>query len=114
MRAAVAVCVGEGRDLLLADISAEAMRVVLCYLYTDQLVPDSGGGIQCVDWSEAIELANRLCLDRLISLIEHEVVHSLTTRHTHSEGVKVRVAATHFGTKRTIIFGPCHLFAPEF
>ena len=79
---------GQGRDLLFVDISPEAMRVVLCYLYTDQLIWDKeNGSMQCLDWSEAIELANRLCLDRLISLIEHEVVDRLR-REKHSDGVK--------------------------
>ena len=76
----------QGREMQVCDISADAMKVVLGYLYCDQIVSKLSDLDVC-DWCDVIEFANRLCLDRLISLVEHEVVAELKLRN-QAESVK--------------------------
>lgn len=47
---------------------------LLCYLYTDEIPPVSAD--KCLN---LLELANRLCLPRLLNLIECRVIENLTT-----------------------------------
>jgi Rho-related BTB domain-containing protein 1/2 len=46
---------------------------LLCYLYTDEIPPVSAE--KCLN---LLELANRLCLPRLLNLIECRVIENLT------------------------------------
>lgn len=46
---------------------------LLCYLYTDEIPPVSAD--KCLN---LLELANRLCLPRLLNLIECRVIENLT------------------------------------
>lgn len=59
-------------QILFPGVKCDSFRVLLCYLYSDnvgQLSP-----ARCVD---LLELANRLCLPRLIHLVEKRVVEEL-------------------------------------
>ncbi|XP_075263180.1 rho-related BTB domain-containing protein 1-like isoform X2 [Convolutriloba macropyga] len=76
----------QGRELEVTDISASALRIVLGYLYCDQLI-SRASDLDVCDWCDVIEFANRLCLDRLISLVERELVAQLRGK-IHSESVK--------------------------
>ncbi|XP_073969852.1 rho-related BTB domain containing isoform X3 [Rhodnius prolixus] len=63
---------GSAKVILFPGVKCDSFRVLLCYLYSDnvgQLSP-----ARCVD---LLELANRLCLPRLIHLVEKRVVEEL-------------------------------------
>lgn len=49
---------------------------LLAYLYTDEL----SGSVSYTKCLELLEVANRLCLQRLISMIEQRVVDQLTVK----------------------------------
>lgn len=57
-------------------VSSNIFRQLLMFLYTDEIEPISS--TRCLD---LIELANRLCLTRLINLIEKTVIDEL---HKHT------------------------------
>ncbi|XP_071033337.1 rho-related BTB domain-containing protein 1 isoform X2 [Parasteatoda tepidariorum] len=54
-------------------ISKSCFQQLLVYLYTDE-VDDSVNPTNCL---ELLELANRLCLSRLVGLVEQKVIHDL-------------------------------------
>lgn len=59
---------------------------LLCYLYTDEIPPVSAD--KCLN---LLELANRLCLPRLLNLIECRVIENLTkvSQNETSEAVEL-------------------------
>lgn len=58
---------------------------LLCYLYTDEIPPISAD--KCLN---LLELANRLCLPRLLNLVECRVIEDLTrmSQNETSEAVE--------------------------
>uniref|UniRef100_A0A146MA20 Rho-related BTB domain-containing protein 1 n=2 Tax=Lygus hesperus TaxID=30085 RepID=A0A146MA20_LYGHE len=63
---------GSAKVIHFPGVKCEVFRVLLCYLYCDAVGPLSPH--RCVD---LLELANRLCLPRLINLVEKRVVEEL-------------------------------------
>ncbi|CAM1326038.1 RHOBTB1 (predicted) [Pycnogonum litorale] len=57
----------------LRGVGVEMFRLLLQYLYTDDC-----GHIKISDCVDLIVLANRLCLSRLVAIIEHRIVNDLT------------------------------------
>lgn len=66
---------GSSKVIVFPGIRADTFQILLCYLYTDEL---STGLVlnpnKCVD---ILELANRLCLQRLTHLLEKRLVEQL-------------------------------------
>ncbi|KAL1137900.1 hypothetical protein AAG570_009595 [Ranatra chinensis] len=63
---------GSAKVIVFPGVKCDSFRVLLCYLYCDDVGAVSPG--RCVD---LLELANRLCLPRLIHLIEKRVIEDL-------------------------------------
>ncbi|TDG42115.1 hypothetical protein AWZ03_011447 [Drosophila navojoa] len=59
--------------IVFPGVTIYTFHKLLCYLYTDQIPPISA--VKCLN---LLELANRLCLPRLINLIECRVIEDLT------------------------------------
>jgi Rho-related BTB domain-containing protein 1/2 len=59
---------------------------LLCYLYTDEIPPVSAD--KCLN---LLELANRLCLPRLLNLIECRVIENLTKVSQNETGEAVEL-----------------------
>lgn len=59
---------------------------LLCYLYTDEIPPISAD--RCLN---LLELANRLCLPRLLNLIECRVIEDLTRLSQNESGEAVEL-----------------------
>ncbi|BES96792.1 Rho-related BTB domain-containing protein 1 2 [Nesidiocoris tenuis] len=78
---------GSAKVIHFPGVRCEVFRVLLCYLYCDAVGPLSPH--RCVD---LLELANRLCLPRLINLIEKRVVEELVricTTNDNSDVVEI-------------------------
>jgi len=60
-------------QIVFPGVTIYTFHKLLCYLYTDQIPPISA--VKCLN---LLELANRLCLPRLINLIECRVIEDLT------------------------------------
>lgn len=59
--------------MCLPGVTEYSFHKLLCYLYCDEIPPVSAE--KCLN---LLELANRLCLPRLLNLIECRVVENLT------------------------------------
>ncbi|KAH8300381.1 hypothetical protein KR018_000825 [Drosophila ironensis] len=59
--------------IVFPGVTIYTFHKLLCYLYTDQIPPISA--VKCLN---LLELANRLCLPRLINLVECRVIEDLT------------------------------------
>lgn len=60
-------------QIVFPGVTIYTFHKLLCYLYTDQIPPISA--VKCLN---LLELANRLCLPRLINLVECRVIEDLT------------------------------------
>lgn len=60
-------------QICLPGVTEYTFHKLLCYLYTDEIPPVSAE--KCLN---LLELANRLCLPRLLNLIECRVIENLT------------------------------------
>ncbi|XP_030375324.1 rho-related BTB domain-containing protein 1 isoform X2 [Scaptodrosophila lebanonensis] len=61
--------------IMFPGVTIYTFHKLLCYLYTDQIPPISADPMKCLN---LLELANRLCLLRLINLVECRVIEDLT------------------------------------
>ncbi|XP_017022734.1 rho-related BTB domain-containing protein 1 isoform X1 [Drosophila kikkawai] len=59
--------------IVFPGVTIYTFHKLLCYLYTDQIPPISA--VKCLN---LLELANRLCLPRLLNLVECRVIEDLT------------------------------------
>ncbi|XP_052122122.1 rho-related BTB domain-containing protein 1 [Frankliniella occidentalis] len=62
--------------IVFPGVAQDTFVQLLTYLYTDEL----GGAVSYLKCLELLEVANRLCLPRLITLIEQKVVEQLTAK----------------------------------
>lgn len=60
-------------QIIFPGVSEYSFHKLLCYLYTDEIPPISAD--KCLN---LLELANRLCLPRLLNLVEFRVIEDLT------------------------------------
>lgn len=94
-------------QIIFPGVTKYSFHKLLCYLYTDEIPRISTD--KCLN---LLELANRLCLPRLINLIECRVIEDLTTISQNDtietvknclqllEPVKVRKKLLKFGIQR--------------
>lgn len=66
-------------QICLPGVTEYTFHKLLCYLYTDEIPPVAAD--KCLN---LLELANRLCLPRLLNLIECRVIENLT-KTSHNE-----------------------------
>lgn len=59
--------------IVFPGVTVYTFHKLLCYLYTDEIPPISAD--KCLN---LLELANRLCLPRLLNLVECRVIEDLT------------------------------------
>lgn len=60
-------------QILFPGVTEYTFHKLLCYIYTDEIPPITAD--KCLN---LLELANRLCLPRLLNLIECRVIEDLT------------------------------------
>ena len=63
-------------QIIFPGVAQDTFLQLLTYLYTDEL----SGTVSFTKCLELLEVANRLCLQRLISMIEQRVVDQLTAK----------------------------------
>lgn len=61
-------------QICLPGVTEYTFHKLLCYLYTDEIPP-----VSAEKSLNLLELANRLCLPRLLNLIECRVIENLTS-----------------------------------
>lgn len=73
------------QQIVLPGVTEYTFHKLLCYLYTDEIPPISAD--KCLN---LLELANRLCLPRLLNLVECRVIEDLTrmSQNETSEAVE--------------------------
>lgn len=72
-------------QIVLPGVTEYTFHKLLCYMYTDEIPPISAD--KCLN---LLELANRLCLPRLLNLVECRVIEDLTrmSQNETSEAVE--------------------------
>lgn len=71
-------------QIVLPGVTEYTFHKLLCYIYTDEVPPISAD--RCLN---LLELANRLCLPRLLNLVECRVIEDLTRISQNESGEAV-------------------------
>lgn len=73
IRICIFIIIALSLQIIFPGVTEYSFHKLLCYLYTDEIPAISAD--KCLN---LLELANRLCLPRLLNLVERRVVEDLT------------------------------------